>query len=78
MEQNVFGFQNEPLLTLKDPRVFGYQRAQSECFLCRYHNQGMVEKFLDEACEDDHGLGKNNEARWYNCFDNNYCLIDYE
>ncbi|KAH9744285.1 hypothetical protein KPL70_003639 [Citrus sinensis] len=23
---------------------------------------------LDEACEDDHGLGKNNEARWFNCF----------
>ncbi|KAH9751000.1 hypothetical protein KPL71_014107 [Citrus sinensis] len=33
---------------------------------------------LDEACEDDHGLGKNNEARWFNCFGNNYCLIDYE
>ncbi|KAH9792972.1 hypothetical protein KPL71_004365 [Citrus sinensis] len=33
---------------------------------------------LDEACEDDHGLSKNNEARWFNCFGNNYCLIDYE
>ena len=46
MESNVFGFRKELNLTLKDPRVLGYQSTQLKYFFCRYHKQGMVESSL--------------------------------
>ena len=52
MKQNVFEFQKEPLLTLKDTRIFGYQNTQLEQFFVGTTNKDG--EFLDEACEDNH------------------------
>ena len=40
MVSNVFGFQKELLLTLKDPRNFGYLKLRN--FFCRDQRKGKI------------------------------------